>query len=114
MNTIRATINWTDHTYATKSFEIVDRIPELAEVIEDPAGTFRQTCAGVREITNLIARQDFGDYYTFRFFVVYFDDEYYEEDEVDGEDVFYWEPAGESFKYYAIREEIQAEEEIEL
>ena len=110
--TIRATINWTDHTYATKSFEIVDRIPELAEVIEDSAGTFRQTCAGVREITNLIARQDFGDYYTFRFFVVYFDDEILEEDAEDG--AAYWEADGESFQYLAIREEIQVEEAIEL
>lgn len=115
MSTIRATINWTDHHYTTRTFRIVDSLPLEGQEIEED-GYLRHTCAAVRELTDKIARKDFGDDFTIRFYIVYFDDELLVDDEEDGSPFSYWQPDGESFQYFAIRERIQSEDEeaIEL
>ena len=110
MNTIRATINWTDHHYTTRTFRIVDSLPLEGQVIEE-AGYLRHTCAAVRELTEKIPRKDFGNDSSIRFYIAYFDDEILVDDEEDGSPFSYWQPDGESFQYFAIREGIKSEDE---
>lgn len=113
MSKIRATIHWTDHLHTTRTFYIIPDLPLDGQVFEEE-GFLRHTCAAVREITDKITPKDDEDLSSFRFYVAYFDDEILVDDEEDGSPFSYWQPDGESFQYYAIREEIQAEEEIEL
>ncbi len=112
MKKIRATINWTDHHYTTKDFAILDELPREGDVKDLPEEGYRRTCAAVHELTEKIARSDFGDYGRYRFFIAYYDDELYLEDEdEDGNPFKYLEPDGESFAYIAIWEPSEEEEE---
>ena len=101
MNAISATINWTEHTCARRSFQIVEELPCEGQVIEE-GGYIRHTCAAVHEITGKIAGRNIGENKLFRFYIAYYDDEILVNDVEEGTLLSYWEPEGESFQYYAI------------
>lgn len=104
---MKITINWTDHKYNTYDFQVVDQLPAIGDVIDKP-GDYRQTVDAIKDVTDIAARSDFGDGGRYKLYIVYFHDEIYvvDEEDTDGNEIFYLEENGTSYKAYAVREVI--------
>ena len=104
---MKITINWTDHHSNAYDFQAVDQLPVIGDVIDKP-GDYRQTVDSIKDVTDIAARSDFGDGGAYRLYIVYYHDEIYvvETEDSDGNEIFYLEENGTSFKAYAVREVI--------
>lgn len=98
---MKVTINWTDHRYSTHDFKMLDQLPEIGSSAE--LNGWRYTLTGVRDLTDMASRSDFGDGGYMKLYLLYFDDEELISDlDEDGTPFEYYEPAGEHYEYAAV------------